>query len=290
MSPFGNLCLAAALGLSIFAAALSVAGARLGSARLVLAAQRAVYANFALIAAASFALVYMFLVHDFTNEYVWKHSDTTMPTQYLVTAWWGGMDGSMLFWLFWLSAFSAAAVFVNRNRYRQILPYAAATLMTVSAFFCVLLLFETNPFRTFLVRVPTEGEGLNPLLQNPTMVIHPPNLYLGFVGMTVPFAFAMGALISGQLDGGWIKAIRRWTILAWMFLSCGNLLGGWWAYTELGWGGFWAWDPVENAAFMPWLTATAFLHSIMITERRGMLKVWNMVLVVLSFTLTLLGT
>jgi cytochrome c-type biogenesis protein CcmF len=221
---------------------------------------------------------------------VQRTSDTATPLFYKITAYWGGLDGSILWWVFLLSVFSAIAVYNNRNRHREILPYVVTTLMVVCDFFLFLIIFHKNPFDTYLTQAPTRGEGLNPLLQNFYMATHPPSLYTGFVGMTIPFAFAMGALISGHLDDAWIAAVRRWTLISWFFLSMGLTLGMLWAYEELGWGGFWAWDPVENAGFLPWLTATAFFHSTMIQERRGMMKVWNFTLVILTFFLTIFGT
>ena len=192
--------------------------------------------------------------------------------------------------MFLLSVFSAIAIYTNRNRHKEILPYAVAVLMAIADFFLFLIIFHKNPFDTYMTSIPTRGEGLNPLLQNAYMITHPPSLYTGFVGMSIPFAFAMGALISGHLDDAWIAAVRRWTLISWFFLAMGLTLGMLWAYEELGWGGFWAWDPVENAGFLPWLTATAFFHSTMIQERRGMMKVWNFSLVILTFFLTIFGT
>src|SRR5205809_53510 len=177
----------------------------------------------------------------------------------------------------------------NRHRHRELLPYTVTVLMAIADFFLFVIVFFKNPFDTYLTDIPTAGKGLNPLLQNAYMVTHPPSLYTGFVGMSIPFAFAMGALISGQLDDAWIASVRRWTLIAWFFLSMGLTLGMLWAYEELGWGGFWGWDPVENAGFLPWLTATAFLHSIMIQERRGQMKLWNVTLIILTFFLTILG-
>ena len=186
--------------------------------------------------------------------------------------------------------FSAVAVYTNRNRHRELLPYVVTVLMAIADFFLYVIVFHKNPFDTYLTDIPTVGKGLNPLLQNAYMVTHPPSLYTGFVGMSIPFAFGLAALISGQLDDAWIASVRKWTLGAWFFLSMGLTLGMLWAYEELGWGGFWGWDPVENAGFLPWLTATAFLHSIMIQERRGMMKIWNVTLIILTFFLTIFGT
>ena len=238
----------------------------------------------------SVALVYSFVSHDYSIKYVHHYSDATSPLFYQITAYWGGLDGSILWWVFLLSVFSAIAVYTNRNRHRELLPYVVTVLMAIADFFLFVIVFHKNPFDTYLTDIPTVGKGLNPLLQNAYMVTHPPSLYTGFVGMSIPFAFGMAALISGQLDDAWIASVRKWTLGAWFFLSMGLTLGMLWAYEELGWGGFWGWDPVENAGFLPWLTATAFLHSIMIQERRGMMKIWNVTLIIMTFFLTIFGT
>jgi cytochrome c-type biogenesis protein CcmF len=213
-----------------------------------------------------------------------------MSTGYLLTALWGGQDGSLLWWLFLLGVDTAVCVRWLGGRYRDLQPYVIATLMVIVMFFCVLMTFAANPFATSIAGAKIDGEGLNPLLQNFYMIIHPPSLYTGFVACSVPFAFGVAALVTGRLDNEWIVACRSWMLFAWLFLSIGNALGMLWAYEELGWGGYWAWDPVENAAFLPWLTATAYVHSIMVQERRGMLKVWNVSLVFLTFFLTIFGT
>jgi len=222
-------------------------------------------------------------------EYVASYSSTTLPWNYTVTALWGGQQGSLLFWLLILTSVTAVVLLQNRERNRDLMPYVTAVLMTTSVFFLVLLNFVTPPFQR-LAFTPAEGRDLNPLLQNYWMQIHPPSLYIGFVSCAVPFAFGIAALVTGKLGDVWIRTTRRWTLFAWFFLSLGNLFGAEWAYLVLGWGGYWAWDPVENAAFMPWLTCTAFLHSVMIQEKKNMLKVWNMVLVILTFLLTIFGT
>src|SRR5262249_20756885 len=202
----------------------------------------------------------------------------------------GGLDGSIMFWVFLLSIFSSIAVYVNRERHRELIPYVVAVVSAVQMFFLYLMVVHKNPFSTFLTNPPADGEGLNPLLQNYWMVIHPPSLYTGFVGMTIPFAFGIAALITGHLDDAWLRAVRRWTMFSWLFLSFGLMLGMIWAYEELGWGGYWGWDPVENAGLLPWFTATAFLHSVMVQERRSMLRVWNVTLVIITFFLTIFGT
>ncbi len=212
-----------------------------------------------------------------------------MPKIYVFTALWGGQQGSMLFWVLILSTYSAIAVYTSRARNREMVPYVAATLAAVMVFFLATICFKANPFIR-LAWIPPDGRGMNPQLQNPGMAIHPPNLYMGYVGTTIPFAFAIGALMVRKLDSEWLAAVRRWSLLSWTFLTVGIVLGMWWAYVELGWGGYWMWDPVENASFLPWLTQTAFLHSIMIQEKRGMLRKWNVVLVVVTFLLALFGT
>ena len=229
------------------------------------------------------------MTHDFNLEYVAHYSSSTLPLQYTIAALWGGQAGSLLFWLMILTSMAAVVLLQNRERNRELMPYVNAVLMVIAFFFLSMLNFVTPPFQR-LAFTPAEGHDLNPLLQNYWMTIHPPALYLGYVGCAVPFAFAIGALVTGKLGDEWIRTTRRWTLLAWFFLSMGNLFGAQWAYLVLGWGGYWAWDPVENAAFMPWLTCTAFLHSVMIQEKKNMLKIWNMVLVILTFALTIFGT
>ena len=212
-----------------------------------------------------------------------------MPLIYKITSYWGGLEGSLLFWILVQSFFAMIVSFRYQYSNREIIPYVITTLNAIMAFLLVLLIGWSNPLEVQSI-IPKEGQGLNPLLQNPAMAIHPPALYLGFIGFSVPFAFAIGGLIRGKLDNEWVLTTRRWTLLSWYFLSAGLILGGQWAYEELGWGGFWAWDPVENAALMPWLTGTAFLHSVMIQEKRNMLKIWNVVLIITTFGLTILGT
>jgi cytochrome c-type biogenesis protein CcmF len=264
---------------------------RVGNESLYQGARYGVYATTALSTVAAFVLVYSFLVHDFSLRYVAGYSGKAVPTFYLVLALWGGMEGSLLFWAWILSIFGAIVVWQNRARNRDLMPHVVFVVGVVQLFFLGVLLFSSNPFLEHAGGViPADGRGLNPLLQTPAMAIHPPNLYLGFIGCTIPFAFALAALIMRRFDESWIKTTRRWAIAAWTFLTVGNLLGANWAYTELGWGGAWGWDPVENAAIMPWFPLTAYLHSVMIQERRGMLKVWNMFLIILAFVMTILGT
>ncbi len=290
MAAFGTFTLLIALIVATYGGVASVVGARRRSLRLIESGRAAAYALAAILSLTSVAIVYAFVTHDYSIKYVQRYSDASSPLFYKITAYWGGLDGSILWWVFLLSVFSAIAIYSNRHRHKEIMPYVVATLMGIADFFLFIIVFHKNPFDTFLTQVPTTGEGLNPILQNAYMVTHPPSLYTGLVGMSIPYAFAMGALISGHLDDAWIAAVRKWTLLAWFFLAQGLTLGMLWAYEELGWGGFWAWDPVENAGFIPWLTGTAFLHSVMIQERRGMLKIWNFTLVILTFLLTIVAT
>ncbi|HEX7779193.1 MAG TPA: cytochrome c-type biogenesis CcmF C-terminal domain-containing protein, partial [Vicinamibacterales bacterium] len=244
----------------------------------------------ALLLVASAIIVHAFIVGDYAIKYVHQNSTADQPLFYKLSAYWGGLDGSLLFWVTLLGAFGSVAVYVNRERHRLLMPWVIACISVVEMFFLFLLVIHNNPFETFLMTTPVEGRGLNPLLQNFYMAIHPPLLYLGFVGMTIPFAFGIAALASGQLDDSWLRAVRRWTMTAWLLQTVGLALGGLWAYEELGWGGYWNWDPVENAGLLPWFTATAFLHSVMVQERRGMLKIWNVSLVIVTFFLTIFGT
>jgi cytochrome c-type biogenesis protein CcmF len=290
MASLGAFTLLAGFVVAAYAAGASVAGARRGSRRLIESGIGALYLNTAFLSVASGVIVYAFLAHDYRIKYVQHYSDSVQPLFYKITSYWGGLDGSILFWSFLLSVFGAIAVYVNRERHRELIPYVVAIISTVEMFFLFLMVIHRNPFETFLTQTPADGRGLNPLLQNPYMVIHPPSLYTGFVGMTIPYAFGMAALITGYLDDSWLRAVRRWTMISWLFLSFGLTLGMIWAYEELGWGGFWAWDPVENAGLLPWFTATAFLHSVMVQERRAMLRVWNVALVIVTFFLTIFGT
>ncbi len=253
-------------------------------------ARRAVLLHFALVSLAIGALLYCFATLDFTLEYVASHAARSMAVHYRMAALWGGQAGSLLLWAWMLAAYSAAAVLVNR-RHATLLPWACAVLLANGTFFLVLLDFVTNPFEKLPAgEVLSDGAGLNPLLQHPVMMIHPLVLYTGMTGFAVPFAFGVAALASGELGSAWLRTTRRWTLWAWLFLSIGILLGGRWAYEVLGWGGYWAWDPVENASFMPWLAGTAYLHSVMVQEKRDMLKTWNLVLIGLTYVLCLFGT
>ena len=286
----GTVTLLASFVLAALATAAGIVGNARQNPRLVRASVHGLYAFFALVAIASGLMIYAFITHDYAIRYVAMTSDTSMSISYKITAFWGALEGSLLFWVLVLAAFSAVAVRVNERRHRDMIGYVVATILIVQLFFLSVLIFDKNPFATFLTAAPDDGEGLNPLLQNYWMVIHPPALYTGFVAATIPFAFAIGALASGRLDDNWLSSVRSWSLICFFFLSFGLILGGRWAYEELGWGGYWAWDPVENAGFMPWFTITAFLHTAIIQEQRGMLKVWNLVLVILTFFLTIFGT
>ncbi|MBA3496441.1 MAG: heme lyase CcmF/NrfE family subunit [Gemmatimonadales bacterium] len=250
---------------------------------------RSVYAMFGCLVVASLALWKGLIGHDFNIEYVAAYTSRNLPPYYIVSAFWAGQKGSLLFWALVLSLFASLAQLLTPRRYADLMPYVAGVTSAVVAFFVSVMLFGSDPFER-LAFTPADGRGLNPQLQNVGMVIHPPMLYLGYISITIPFAFAVAALLSRRLDTGWIHAIRKWTLVSWLFLSIGITLGMWWAYVELGWGGYWAWDPVENASFLPWLTMTAFLHSVMIQEKRGMLKRWNLGLIVGTFLLSIFGT
>jgi cytochrome c-type biogenesis protein CcmF len=290
MATLGAIILLTTFVVCIYAAAASIAGARRGSGRLIDSGVGALYLTTALMTVASGIIVHAFVVGDYTIKYVQHYSDTVQPLFYKITSYWGGLDGSIMFWVFLLSVFGAIAVSTNRERHRELIPYVVAIIAITEAFFLFLMVIHRNPFDTFLAQAPAEGRGLNPLLQNPYMVIHPPSLYTGFVGMTIPYAFGMAALITGTLDDAWLRAVRRWTMVSWLVLTFGLTLGMIWAYEELGWGGYWGWDPVENAGLLPWFTATAFLHSVIVQERRAMLRVWNVTLVIVTFMLTIFGT
>ncbi|MBX2813361.1 MAG: heme lyase CcmF/NrfE family subunit [Myxococcales bacterium] len=287
---FGYLAMLTAMVVACYTAAAAIVGYHRRDTRLAISAQNGVYVVFGCLSIASLALIYLFVTDDYSVKYVHHYSDRSMPLFYKATAFWGGQDGSLLFWVWVMSVWSAVAVYVNKDKNRAILPYTIVAMMAVTLFFTILMILNANPFETYLGGAPSDGRGLNPLLQNPYMVTHPPSLYLGYIGWTIPFCFAIGALAHGHLDYGWVDAMRRWCLAAWVFLTIGLVLGGLWAYEELGWGGYWAWDPVENAAFIPWLTGTAFIHSIQVQERRQSFKMWNVILIILTFVLTLVGT
>jgi cytochrome c-type biogenesis protein CcmF len=285
----GELSLWVALLMAAWSATVSFAGGRGGRQDLIASGERALYATFAFVVLASIGLWTALLTSDFSLRFVASYTSANLPAVYKFSAFWGGQSGSMLFWCLILGFYAAVAVFANRRRNRELMPYVTGTLAIVLVFFLATTALGANPYDR-LDWVPPDGTGLNPQLQNPGMAIHPPNLYLGYVATTIPFAFAIAALITRRLDAEWLAAVRRWSLVSWLFLTIGITLGMWWAYVELGWGGYWAWDPVENASLLPWLTGTAFLHSIMIQEKRGMLRKWNVTLVVSTFLLSILGT
>ena len=288
MPELGRAALATAFLLLVYAGAVGAFAAYSRRRRLAASAQNALFAAFGATAVGAAVLLAALARHDFSFRYVADHTSRELPLGYTLTAFWGGQEGSLLLWLLVLCGYGVAAVWSTRRVARDLLAWTVPVIGVIGTFFAFMLVFVASPFAT--QAAPADGAGLNPSLQNVYMAIHPPMLYLGYVGLTVPFAFAMGALLSGRTDERWIVATRRWTLAAWAFLGIGQLLGAHWAYVEIGWGGYYAWDPVENAALMPWLAATAFLHSVMIQEKRGMLKVWNMLLVVLAFCLSLFGT
>jgi cytochrome c-type biogenesis protein CcmF len=288
MPELGRAALILCLGLSLYATIAGAVAARQRRRRLAVSSQNALIAAFGAAAVASAVLLSALARHDFSFTYVADHTSRKLPTLYALSAFWGGQEGSLLLWLLVLLGYAVAAVYFNRVAAREVIAWVVPTLGFVASFFGLLLVAVASPFQT--QAAPADGLGLNPSLQNPYFAIHPPMLYLGYVGLTVPFAFAMGALLSGRTDERWIVATRRWTLAAWTFLGVGQLLGAHWAYVEVGWGGYYAWDPVENAALMPWLAATAFLHSVMVQEKKGMLKLWNMLLVILAFCLSIFGT
>jgi cytochrome c-type biogenesis protein CcmF len=283
------LALVLAFLLSIYAAAGFVIGTRTNNYRLLESARGGVLAVAFLTTIASLLLFYFLLTGNFAVKYVYGYTSTYLPVFYKFAAFWAGHDGSLLFWAWLLTIFTAIVAYSRDIKEDAGLPWVNVVMLVNSIFFLLLLITNSNPFATF-DHVPIEGRGLNPMLQNPGMLFHPVTIFLGYVGFAVPFAFAMAALIIRKVDADWIKATRRWSVVAWLFLTLGNLYGAQWAYVELGWGGYWAWDPVENASFMPWLTGTAFIHSIMIQERKDMLKAWNFSLIIVTYLLTLFGT
>jgi len=316
IAEIGLIALGLTFAAAIYAIFASVVGQRLHQDRLIDSGRNAALLTFPLLLIAAFALLAALLTQQYQIAYVWQVSDPNTPMFYRITALWGSQQGSLLFWSVLMSAFAFVALLVNGRKNRTLMPYFTAYTMAVLVFFIAITLFMENPFDRFWITpdltadsgvpaytlIPPDAtapspallastaRGLNPLLRHFGMIIHPPMLYLGFVGFVIPFAFAMSALASGDLSSAWIKATRRWTLIAWLFLSLGLLLGGRWAYDVLGWGGYWGWDPVENAAFLPWLIGTAFLHSVMIQEKRGMLKTWNMFLVIFTFSAVIFGT
>lgn len=283
----GNLFLTLALPVSIYSIFTLIFG--LKNPKLIQNGRRALHLVTILVSISSIMLVFAFVTDSFELEYVSAYSSRALPLIYKFAGIWAGLDGSLLFWVWLIVIYSSINAIRNKGRE---FPVTDATIQIVAAFFLVMLIFEANPFKAVLP-APADGSGLNPLLQNYFMIFHPPALYLGYVGFTIPFAYAIAALISSdslQDRDSWVRDVRFWTVMSWLFLTIGNILGAMWAYVELGWGGFWAWDPVENAGILPWFTATAFLHSIIVQEKRGMFRLWNLALVILTFLLTIFGT
>ena len=292
MTPIaGGAALNLAFGFGILSLLTIFFYTRNGDQRLYLTGQRLALGVSFFVFLATFILGYQLIISNFDIDYVARYTSLETPVVYKISALWAGQSGSLLFWLFILSVYATVVILQNQRKHHGLMPWVIIAMVIVQMFFLVLTNYVTNPFKpTEADFIVANGNGLNPLLQNVTMAIHPPTLYLGFVGFTVPFSFGISALVNRDTSPLWIQSIRRWTLVAWLFLSMGIILGGWWAYRELGWGGYWAWDPVENASFMPWLTATAFVHSIIIQEKKDMLRVWNMVLIILTFTLCIFGT
>ncbi len=285
----GHFSTIVALVLSVFGMASAALALKTRNPDWARSGRMAVTLIFFLLSAGILSLVYAFITRDFSVLYVANNSNTKLPFFYTVAAVWGGHEGSLLLWVFILSAFSTLAVWLHWKTQPAIMPYLIAVECAVMLGFLALIVFLSSPFER-LIPVPPEGKDLNPLLQDPAMVMHPPMLYMGYVGFSIPFSFAMAALFSGRLGEEWIKVTQRWTMFAWMCLTTGILMGGYWAYYELGWGGYWGWDPVENASFMPWLVGTAYLHSVLVQEKRKMFKVWNLFLIIVTFSLSLIGT
>ena len=287
MADLGRAALAVSFGLALYAACAGTYAALEKRRRLADSARNALVACFFSTLVAAAVLAHALVEHNFSFVYVYQHTSRDLSTVYSLTAFWGGQEGSLLLWLLVLTAYGALVVMLNRRLLRDLIVWVVPVMGAIATFFSFILVAVASPFKT--QTPPLDGLGLVPSLQNPYMVAHPPMLYLGYVGLTVPFAFAVAAMISGHTDERWIVATRRWTLGAWMFLGFGQILGAHWAYIEVGWGGYYGWDPVENAALMPWLAATAFLHSVMIQERKGMLRVWNMILVALAYELAVFG-
>ncbi|MCM3587955.1 heme lyase CcmF/NrfE family subunit [Mesobacillus maritimus] len=284
----GNITLYLGIVIAAYTIIANVIGIRKQNNKWIESARGGVLSLLFVSLIASFLLLYLLGTSQFQFEYVAAYTSHNLPMVYKLTAFWAGNAGSLLLWTVLLSVYTAMLVF-SKEKQNSMMPYVSSILSLNILFFFVVMILGGNPF-AMTETIPADGKGLNPMLQHPGMILHPVTLYLGYVGLAVPFAFAIGALILRRMDAEWIKLTRRWTITAWLFLTLGNMIGGWWAYLELGWGGYWAWDPVENASFLPWLTVSAFLHSVMIQERKGMLKTWNISLVILSYLLTLFGT
>ena len=289
IAEIGFITLVLALLTSVYTTVAVAYGNRTNNYKWVESARNATIVTLPLVTIACGLIVVALVQDDFSLDYVWQVSSREMPTYLKVTALWGGQAGSLMLWNWLLAIFTAASMIRKWGDQKELMPYVLIVGSFSQIFFLSLSVFVENPF-ALSEFIPPDGNGLNPLLRHPGMIIHPPVLYLGYVGFLVPYGFAMAALMSGKLDDAWIRTTRRWTLIAWLFLSLGMILGGRWAYDVLGWGGYWAWDPVENASFMPWLAGTAFLHSVMIQEKRDMFKMWNMVLIVLTYVLVIYGT
>jgi len=309
VADFGYGILVVSFLVSLYSVGAAIMGVRAGSQAQVESARRAMLLTWPLISLSAISLIYLLINNHFEISFVYEVTSRSMPTYLKVTAWWGGQAGSLIFWSWLMAAFASLVTLRKWDRDREFLPWVIVICSITLAFFLGMSVFFENPFSRMwftptgemvkamiqpagatAVPLQPDGRGLNPLLRHPGMVIHPPMLYLGFVSYVIPYAFAMAALITGRTDDRWIRITRRWTLWAWLFLSFGLVLGGRWAYDVLGWGGYWGWDPVEIAAFMPWLTGTAFLHSVMIQEKRGLLKHWNMILIILTYALVIFGT
>ena len=289
MPLLGYLSLWLALLVGLWGAITGFVGGAQGRADLQQSARHATFALFGALAIAVICLEVAIFRHDFSIQYVASRTSRNLPTFYLWSALYSGQEGSLLFWATVLSLFGVLTQVLTSRRHKMYLPYVAAVTCLVATFFVTVMIGAANPFQR-MPFTPPDGQGMNPQLQNPGMVFHPPMLYLGYISITIPFAFAVAALLTKKLDAEWMVAVRKWTIVSWLFLSIGLLIGMWWAYVELGWGGYWAWDPVENAALLPWLVLTAFLHSVMIQEKRGMLKKWNLALILGAWVLSIFGT
>src|SRR5512143_2942294 len=309
LAEIGYGILVVAFLVALYSVGAAVYGQRQKSAAVVESARRAMLLLWPLITLAAATLIYLLITNHFEVSFVYEVTSRSMPAYLKVTAWWGGQAGSLIFWSWLMAAFASLVTLRRWDRDREFLPWVILVCSVTIAFFLGMSVFFENPFTRMwfnsagevvksmiqpagstAVPLQADGRGLNPLLRHPGMIIHPPMLYLGFVSFVIPYAFAMAALITGRTDDRWIRITRRWTLWAWLFLSFGLVLGGRWAYDVLGWGGYWGWDPVEIAAFMPWLTGTAFVHSVMIQEKRGMFKHWNMLLIILTYALVIFGT
>lgn len=285
----GYFSLVAAMVIAIYAVVMPMIGLKLKRKDIIVSGERAALSVAGLLVVSAGSLLYALLTRDFSIQYVYEYSNRALSTIYTISSWWAGNQGSLLMWAVFLAVYAAIAILLNQHKNRDMMPYVTTILSTVILFFTALLVFMANPF-VKMPFLPPDGQGLNPMLHNPGMYLHPPTTYMGYVGFAIPFAFAMAALLSGKLGDMWIRTTRRWAIWGWFWLTVGNLVGAWWAYYTLGWGGFWGWDPVENASFMPWLVGSAYLHSVMIQEKKGMLKIWNMALIIITFSLTIYGT